>query len=426
MSMKRVSLLLVALAAGGVTVAGAASGPQIRSTRSDATVAAQRDLAEGRARVTVLDSRKEPVVGLTVRDFSVNRDGAEGKIVAVEPVDQTVDAVRHVVVVLDNSYSMEERGVIRKSLDKAVTVLKASRPIDDVQVVVYRDGKTVKMGDRALHVETSKGSPSQLEGFATAACQHKTVTDNTYLYEAIVAGLDLLRATPADGPRILWIVSDGEELNSAFQSDVVVAAAKGIDNLRVYAIDCMPSPKLDEFMAALATQNKGQARKAGQESDLLALYQQAGTRKDHYYNVSYEFPPPPTAPSETASTASVAAVKPMVFEGSVLFDFDKSELKPEGKEKLKAYREKVRAEMSSAATVAITGYTDSVGTDAYNQKLSVKRAESVRAYLISQGVDPTKLKTAGLGESNPIADNATAAGRAKNRRVEIEVIGLSK
>src|SRR5262249_49390174 len=248
-------------------------------------------------------------------------------------------------------------------------------------------------------------------------------------YEAMVAGLELLRGTPADGPRILWVVSDGEELNSAFKSDVVVQAAKGIDNLRVYAVDCMPSPKLDEFMASLATQNKGQARKAGQESDLLALYQQAGTRREHYYNVSYEFPPPPSeasAPSSTASSASVALAKPMVFEGSVLFDFDKSELKPEGKDQLKAYREKVTAEMSSASTVAITGYPDSVGTDAYNQRLSVQRAESVRAYLISLGVDPAKLKTAGLGESNPVADNATAAGRAKNRRVEIEVMGLSK
>jgi OOP family OmpA-OmpF porin len=423
MSIKRVSLLLVALAAGGATVAGAA-GPQIRSTRSDATVASQRDLAEGRARVTVLDSRREPVLGLTTRDFSVNRDGTAGRIVSVEPVDQNVDAPRHVVVVMDNSYSMEERGVIRKSLDKTITVLKASRPIDDVQVVVYRDGRTIKMGDRALHVEYSKSNPSQLEGFATAACQRKSVTDNTYLYEAIVAGLELLRATPADGPRILWIVSDGEELNSAFKSDVVVDAAKRVDNLRVYAIDCMPNPKLDEFMAALATQNRGQARKAGQEADLLALYQQAGTRKEHYYNVSYDFPAP--APSEAAAPSTASVGKPMVFEGSVLFDFDKSELKPEGKEQLKAYREKVRAEMGSASTVAVTGYTDSVGTDAYNQKLSVRRAESVRAYLISLGVDPAKLKVAGLGESNPIADNATAAGRAKNRRVEIEVIGTSK
>ena len=69
------------------------------------------------------------------------------------------------------------------------------------------------------------------------------------------------------------------------------------------------------------------------------------------------------------------------------------------------------------------GHTDSVGSDAYNQKLSVQRAEAVKAYLVSKGIEKNRIYTEGKGEKQPIADNQTKEGRAKNRRVEIEVVG---
>jgi len=72
--------------------------------------------------------------------------------------------------------------------------------------------------------------------------------------------------------------------------------------------------------------------------------------------------------------------------------------------------------------VIAVGHTDSVGSDAYNQRLSLARAESVKAYLVSKGVDRQRIRTEGRGESQPVADNATAEGRAKNRRVDIEVV----
>ena len=73
--------------------------------------------------------------------------------------------------------------------------------------------------------------------------------------------------------------------------------------------------------------------------------------------------------------------------------------------------------------VIAVGHTDSVGTDAYNQKLSVRRAEAVKAFLISKGIESNRVYTEGKGEKQPVASNKTAAGRAKNRRVEIEVVG---
>jgi len=73
--------------------------------------------------------------------------------------------------------------------------------------------------------------------------------------------------------------------------------------------------------------------------------------------------------------------------------------------------------------IIAVGHTDSVGSEAYNQKLSVRRAEAVKAYIVSKGVEASRVYTEGKGEAQPVADNKTSAGRAKNRRVEIEVVG---
>jgi OOP family OmpA-OmpF porin len=96
-------------------------------------------------------------------------------------------------------------------------------------------------------------------------------------------------------------------------------------------------------------------------------------------------------------------------------------LKPEGKAKLDDLVSKLKG-IALEVIIAI-GHTDSIGSDAYNQKLSVRRAEAVKAYLVSKGIEPNRIYTEGKGKSQPIADNRTAEGRAKNRRVEIEVVG---
>lgn len=126
--------------------------------------------------------------------------------------------------------------------------------------------------------------------------------------------------------------------------------------------------------------------------------------------------PPPPAPAPQPAVASK-----VTYSADAFFDFDKSVLKPEGKAKLDDLVGKVK-DINLEVIIAV-GHTDSVGTDAYNQKLSVRRAEAVKAYLVSKGIEKNRVYTEGKGEKQPIADNKTAAGRAQNRRVEIEVVG---
>ena len=133
-------------------------------------------------------------------------------------------------------------------------------------------------------------------------------------------------------------------------------------------------------------------------------------------------PPPPVAaaPAPAPVPPAVAASK-VTFAADAFFDFDKYVLKPEGRAKLDDLVSKIK-DVNLEVIIAV-GHTDSIGTVAYNQKLSVRRAEAVKAYLVSKGIEKNRVYTEGKGKSQPIADNRTAEGRAKNRRVEIEVVG---
>ena len=111
----------------------------------------------------------------------------------------------------------------------------------------------------------------------------------------------------------------------------------------------------------------------------------------------------------------------VTYAADAFFDFDKAVLKPEGKAKLDDLVGKIQG--ITLEVIIAVGHTDSVGTDTYNQKLSVRRAEAVKAYLVSKGIEKNRVYTEGKGEKQPVADNKTAEGRAKNRRVEIEVVG---
>lgn len=152
-------------------------------------------------------------------------------------------------------------------------------------------------------------------------------------------------------------------------------------------------------------------------------------------------PPPPPAPRAAPAPAPAPVVVPrapapvvapvvvpaapvsekVTFAADAFFDFDKAVLKPEAKAKLDDLVGKTSA--VALEVIIAVGHTDSVGADGYNQKLSVDRSEAVKSYLVGKGIEKNRVYTEGKGEKQPVADNKTAEGRAKNRRVEIEVVG---
>ncbi len=132
-------------------------------------------------------------------------------------------------------------------------------------------------------------------------------------------------------------------------------------------------------------------------------------------------PAPAAAPAPAPVVPVAPATEKVSFAADAFFDFDKATLKPEGKAKLDDLTDKVKG--ITLEVIIAVGHTDSVGADAYNQKLSEKRAQAVKDYLTSKGTDASRVYVEGKGEKQPVADNKSADGRAKNRRVEIEVVG---
>jgi OmpA-OmpF porin, OOP family len=132
-------------------------------------------------------------------------------------------------------------------------------------------------------------------------------------------------------------------------------------------------------------------------------------------------PAPAAAPRPAPAPPAPPAATKVTYAADAFFDVNKSVVKPEGKAKMDDLVSKIKG--INLEVIIAVGHTDSDGGDAANQKLSVARAEAVKAYLVSKGIEKNRVYTEGKGEKQPVADNKTKEGKAKNRRVEIEVVG---
>jgi OmpA-OmpF porin, OOP family len=151
-------------------------------------------------------------------------------------------------------------------------------------------------------------------------------------------------------------------------------------------------------------------------------------------------PAPAAAPAAESSSASSAGAvipaaalaaaapsqnKPMrtvTVSGDAFFDTNKATFRKEAQPELEKISQRVRG-ISSVEAIQVTGFTDNTGASDYNQKLSEARASTVKDFLVKNGIDPSKITILGKGASDPVADNSTKEGRAKNRRVEVMVKG---
>ncbi|MBI4515639.1 MAG: OmpA family protein [Deltaproteobacteria bacterium] len=130
-------------------------------------------------------------------------------------------------------------------------------------------------------------------------------------------------------------------------------------------------------------------------------------------------PPPPPPPAVEAPPPGPPVVRRRIVLRGVTFDFNKSEIRDESRPVLDEASDTLRANRD--VRVVVEGHTDGVGSDEYNEALSVRRAEAVYRYLVNGGIPPERLSVVGQGKSRPVADNESEAGRAQNRRVELRV-----
>jgi OOP family OmpA-OmpF porin len=138
-------------------------------------------------------------------------------------------------------------------------------------------------------------------------------------------------------------------------------------------------------------------------------------------------PQPPVAPP----APPVIQSQKVTYQADALFDFDKAILKPAGKEKLDDLASKI-GNLNLEVVVA-TGYTDRIGSDKYNDRLSLRRAQAVKAYLVSKGIEANRIYTEGKGKRNPVTTGCNQKNHkqliaclAPDRRVEVEVVGTSR
>ena len=125
-----------------------------------------------------------------------------------------------------------------------------------------------------------------------------------------------------------------------------------------------------------------------------------------------------TVPGATVTRAGEGIL--VKFDSGILFDVDKTDLKPDAQNSLKQLA--VSLQNNPQTNILVVGHTDSLGTAAHNMDLSIRRANAVKLFIDQQGVNSARLTTQGKGETEPIASNSTAAGRAQNRRVEIVIV----
>jgi OOP family OmpA-OmpF porin len=129
-----------------------------------------------------------------------------------------------------------------------------------------------------------------------------------------------------------------------------------------------------------------------------------------------------SSPFAQDAAAPDAAVQPVVVHATAHFDFDRTTVLPADQQSLLA--EVATMKDVTWRTVSAEGYADSVGGAGYNQRLSARRAKAVRGFLLAKGLDPAMVEAQGKGAVDPVADNATAEGRAQNRRTEVTFRGV--
>jgi len=423
---------------------------QVRVPRHEKAKLNFEVLEEGRINASVLNEEGEAVLGLQKEDFVIRAGNKTAKIISVEDMRETKDIGLNLVLVVDNSYSMKRRKAIQPLLAALTEFLATVRPIDNVQVVTFIDppgfydsqGKDLPMISTRVMQSSDVGEIKQSLNDSFSA----EITTGTFLYDAMLKGLEIIAQLPAKSRKFMVIFSDGEDINSSVEAEQVEAAAKNLTNLSVLAVDYMDRPGLDPFLSSFSETNDGMIRKASSASDFLPIFKSFSTTIFHRYIVAYRFLNPP-AGTVAMTPATVNVEEITMLDSSPLLNYiyfdtgsnqipskynmfsNRSEAGSFAEEKLTGTLEKYyhvlniigkRLEDNPEAMVTIVGCNSNTGPEKGQLVLSKSRAEEVAAYLRNVwSIDPARMEIKAQNLPAVPTSSRLPEGVAENQRVEI-------
>jgi outer membrane protein OmpA-like peptidoglycan-associated protein len=403
-------------------------------------------LEEGKLLISATDAQEKPLLGLNQDHFTIRLGPKTAKILSVEPLETSKDVPLQIVLVVDNSASMKFRSAIEPLKRALETFYRTLRPIDTVTAVVFDERGSINVGGRPLRAKlVQTNDVGRLRQFVNENMD-RGLTDGTYLYEAMMAGLDQAGRMPAAGNKFLVVFSDGEDINSSLKADDVKKAAAGIEGLTVLAVDYMPQPGIDPFLNEIASRNGGRALKASSAAELLPVFEAFSSIMLHRYVVTYRFLAPPKGSlafsSQQLTIEEVTTIDSSPLLNHIYFPTGQSELsdryllfdRPDRTEQfdeknLKGALEKYsnvlniigqRLRNNPDAAIRIVGCNADIGAEKGRSDLSRSRAEAVRAYLrYMWSIDPQRMAVEQRNLPAAPSSNRFPEGQAENQRVEI-------
>jgi len=448
--MKRIIMLIAAICFALTIVSVAIADEVLKLTGPESVAQLDfKELENNKLLISAYDRDGNPVLNLTKDDFSVSRGEKMALISALEPLATNQEVSLNIVMVVDNSFSMKMRNAVQPVLSAMENVFKILRPIDNVTLIVFQDQNTMPFGDHNLHVNWKQSSNvDELRVFLKDSFD-QGLTEKTYLFEAMLAGILKIQKMPSDANKFMIIFSDGEDINSAVKSSVVTGAAAGLSNFEAYAIDYMPEKQLDGFLNSFSKSRGGEAWKAYEADELPSIFEAVSSKMIHRYVLSYYFPPtgkvtmaPDTINIEEITTIETSPMLNYIYfdtgstaipERYVLFNLQK-ETDRFSENGLRGGQEKYlhalnvigsRLRQNIETTINIIGCNSDFGEEKGRTDLSRSRAESVRAYLqYIWGISPKRMEISARNLPEIPSSSRLDLGHEENQRVEIRTDNL--
>ncbi|MGD9249500.1 MAG: OmpA family protein [Desulfobacteraceae bacterium] len=405
-----------------------------------------QQIEEGKMLVSVTDQQDRPIKGLTIEDFTILKGARKTKVVSVEPLETSKDVGLNIVLVVDNSASMRDRKAVKPLLEALESFYKIIRPIDDISIIVYDDFKTIPIDGQKLHAKILRSKDvGQLRAIVKKQMT-SALTGGTYLYDAMMAGLEQIRKFPEKSNKFMVVFTDGEDLNSGIKGEAVMNAAKNIPNFGAYTVDYMPSKNLNVFLETFAQNNNGHVWKASSAEELMPIFAQFSSTLLHRYVVTYRLLNAPVGniafEPQAVTIEEISTIDSAPLLNYLFFETSQSELSQRylqlksqadtdtfSETALTSVMEKHRHLLNIIghrmrkypdAAITLVGCNSNTGQERARKDLSRSRAESVRAYLrYVWGIQADRMTIEDRNLPEAPSTNRIAEGQAENQRVEI-------